>query len=131
MCRNKQRYLKKEWRNKSKTTSTKKKQKFTYLKFKPARPITETTEFEHGLLFQKKVDNPGGKQTYASILRKQSNTNIQRKLNKILQKLQIKHQLLKTFKSAGKISVTTINQDLQPQQHQTPTMKTRKSQDKT
>ena len=41
------------------------------------------------------------------------------------------YQLPKSFKLASKISVTTINQDLQPQQHQMPTMKTCKTQDKT
>ena len=30
-----------------------KNKKLTYLKYKPTRPITETTEFEHGLQFQK------------------------------------------------------------------------------
>ena len=59
-----------------------KNKKSTYLKFKPTRPITKTTEFKHGSQFQRKTDNPGEKQTNTSILHKQSNTNIQRKLNK-------------------------------------------------
>ena len=45
-------------------------------------PITETKEFEHGLQFHKETYNPGERPTYASILRKRSNTNIQRKLSK-------------------------------------------------
>ena len=32
--------------------------------------------------FQRKTDNPGGKQTYVGILRKRSDSNIQRKLSK-------------------------------------------------
>ena len=59
-----------------------KNKKFTNLKYKPTRPTTETTEFEQGLQFHRKTDNPSGKPTYANILRKQTNTNIQRKLSK-------------------------------------------------
>lgn len=55
---------------------------FTYLEYKPTRRITETTELEHGLQFHRKTGNPGGKPTYASILYKWSNTNIQGKLSK-------------------------------------------------
>ena len=59
-----------------------KNRKFTYLKFKPTRPVSETTEFERESLIQKRTDNSGTKPTYASILRKQSNIDIQRKLSK-------------------------------------------------
>ena len=44
--------------------------KFTNLKFKPTRLITETTEFEQGSQFQRRTDNPRGKPIYASIFRK-------------------------------------------------------------
>ena len=35
-----------------------KNKKFTNLKYKPTRPTTETTEFEQGLQFHRKTDNP-------------------------------------------------------------------------
>lgn len=39
-------YFKKELRNTLETSTTAAKKKCTYLKFKPARPISETNEFE-------------------------------------------------------------------------------------
>ena len=39
-----------------------KNKKFTYLNFKPTRPITKKTEFEHELQFQRKSNNPGENQ---------------------------------------------------------------------
>ena len=88
--------------------------------------MTETIEFEHGLQFHRKADNPGGKPTYASILCKQSNTNIQRKLRK----QDIAETNNNTSIALNLKNVITINQDPQPQQHQTPKMKTCKTQKK-
>ena len=74
--------------------------------------MTETIEFEHGLQFHRKTDNPGGKPTYASILCKQSNTNIQRKLRK----QDIAETNNNTSIALNLINVITINQDPQRQQ---------------
>ena len=74
--------------------------------------MTETIEFEHGLQFHRKTDNPGGKPTYASILCKQSNTNIQRKLRK----QDIAETNNNTSIVLNLINVITINQDPQRQQ---------------
>ena len=88
--------------------------------------MTETIEFEHGLQFHRKTDNPGGKPTYRSIHCKQSNTNIQRKLRK----KDIAETNNNTSIALNLINVITINQDPQPQRHQTPKMKTCKTQKK-
>ena len=74
--------------------------------------MTETIEFEHGLQFHRKTDNPGGKPTYASILCKQSNTKIQRKLRK----QDIAETNNNTSIALNLINVITINQDPQRQQ---------------
>ena len=74
--------------------------------------MIETIEFEHGLQFHRKTDNPGGKPTYASILCKQSNTNIQRKLRK----QDIAETNNNTSIALNLINVITINQDPQRQQ---------------
>ena len=46
------------------------------------RPISESTELERESLIPRKTYYSGEKTTYASIVRKGSNTDIQRKLNK-------------------------------------------------
>ena len=74
--------------------------------------MIETIEFEHGLQFHRKTDNPGGKPTYASILCKQSNTKIQRKLRK----QDIAETNNNTSIALNLINVITINQDPQRQQ---------------
>ena len=100
--------------------------KFTYLKFKPIRPITETTKFEHGSEFQRKTDNLGRKPTYANILRKRSNTNIQRKLSK--------QNIAESNNNASNAQKLLINRPNKRDHNKSrsaasPTMKTRKTQD--
>ena len=84
--------------------------------------MTETPEFGHGTQFQRKADNPSGKQTYANILRKRSNTNIQRKLSKrniaetnnntaIAQKLQIWRQNKRDHNQPRSAASATSNAD--------------------
>ena len=63
---------KKEEKNRNQQQKKKKKKKSSCLKIKPTTWIT----------ISMKTDNPRGKPIYASILRKRSNTNIQRKLRK-------------------------------------------------
>ena len=71
---------------------------------------------------QRKADNPGGKETYESILRKQSNTNIQRKLSKqniaennnntsITPKLQISSQNKRDHNKPRSTASVTSNAD--------------------
>ena len=85
--------------------------------------MIETIEFEHGLQFQRKTDNPGGKPTYASILCKQSNTNIQRKLRK----QDIAETNNNTSIALNLINVITINQDPQRQQKDENMQNTKKN----
>ena len=85
--------------------------------------MTETIEFEHGLQFHRKADNPGGKPTYASILCKQSNTNIQRKLRK----QDIAETNNNTSIALNLINVITINQDPQRQQKDENMQNTKKN----
>ena len=49
---------------------TEKTKTFTYLKFKPTRPVSENTEFERESLIPRKAKNSGGKPTYETILHK-------------------------------------------------------------
>ena len=85
--------------------------------------MIETIEFEHGLQFHRKTDNPGGKPTYASILCKQSNTNIQRKLRK----QDIAETNNNTSIALNLINVITINQDPQRQQKDENMQNTKKN----
>ena len=85
--------------------------------------MTETIEFEHGLQFHRKTDNPGGKPTYASILCKQSNTKIQRKLRK----QDIAETNNNTSIALNLINVITINQDPQRQQKDENMQNTKKN----
>ena len=85
--------------------------------------MTETIEFEHGLQFHRKTDNPGGKPTYASILCKQSNTNIQRKLRK----QDIAETNNNTSIALNLKNVITINHDPQPQQKDENMQNTKKN----
>ena len=55
---------------------------FTYLKSKPTRPVIEATDIELVLQFQRKANNPGGKPTCVSILRKPRDIKIHKKLSK-------------------------------------------------
>ena len=76
---------------------------FTYSKFKPTRPVNETTEFERKSLIKTKRDNSGDKPPYASIPDKESNTDIHGKLNKQkMQKLTTTHDFPKSFKQIHK-----------------------------
>ena len=52
------------------------------MKFKPTRPISESTEFELESVIARKTDNSEEKLTYARILRQRGNTDIYRKLSK-------------------------------------------------
>lgn len=45
-----------------------KNKRFTYLKFKPTRSVSETTEFKRESLIPIKTDNSGEKKTYANIV---------------------------------------------------------------
>ena len=85
--------------------------------------MIETIEFEHGLQFHRKTDNPGGKPTYASILCKQSNTKIQRKLRK----QDIAETNNNTSIALNLINVITINQDPQRQQKDENMQNTKKN----
>ena len=73
--------------------------------------------------FHRKADNPGGKPTYASILCKQSNTNIQRKLRK----QDIAETNNNTSIALNLINVITINQDPQRQQKDENMQNTKKN----
>ena len=99
-----------------------KNRKFTYVKYKPTRPTTKTTEFEHGSQFHRNANNPGEKPTYVSILHEQSNTNIHRKLSKqniaetnnntsIAQKLLINRQNKHHHNKPRSIASATSNTD--------------------